>query len=118
MLAVLSFMGRAKKQSKVRNGGYFKFLKESASTMRDVYVVFSCDAHKSRNSMRLIGITTGLPKLRSSVKTLIKNKVVTADEPFRVKDEWPIDKMNNSIEGLFIHKGYDGEFELNGSILT
>jgi hypothetical protein len=85
--------------------------------MRTVYVVFSCDKWKSRDSMRLIGITTGLPKLRSSVKELIRNKVVTTEETFKIGDKWSVEDMNNKIEGLYIHEGFDGQFELSGSYL-
>jgi len=80
-----------------------------------IYMVFTCDQWKSRESMRFVGLTGDIRKLRKAVKDLITNAVVTCEEKFNINDRWSVKEMNDNIEFLYIYEARNGEFETSGS---
>lgn len=57
-----------------------------------MYVLFTCDRHKSTDSMRLIGLATDMPHVRTAVKKLIQNEIIGEDSDIDDLDE--IDDMD------------------------
>ena len=54
----------------------------------EIFVLFTCDAHKSISSRSLRGVFTDLKKLEDAKDTLIKNEVVDYDEETENKNEY------------------------------
>mgnify|MGYP006307646405 CR=1 FL=1 len=93
------------------------------SKKQEVILLFTCDQWKFRDSMRLVGIFLDPLEVKKAIKKLIKNGVIELDKEngYELSDIDNYDFeyiINNVVSYLYIHYGYDGEFESEGSYLV
>lgn len=77
-------------------------------------IVNTCDAWKSYDSMRLVGVFTNKKKLKSTIKYLIDSDACEYDDGYGPFKELTVEEMvqYNPIDYLYIE-----EVELNENIL-
>lgn len=82
-----------------------------------MYVLFTCDRHKSTDSMRLIGLATDIHKVRMAVKKLFQNDVIGEDSDIEIEDIDDMDmyEMNCNITYFHIVDVSVNEIETGGN---
>jgi len=77
--------------------------------MKNIYLLYSCDIHKTHSSMRLIITSTSESKIRKEIKNQIKegNMRYGADEDnLKLAD---LNYINTSLDFGYIETVVDGE---------
>lgn len=78
-----------------------------------IYVLFTCDTHKSWDSMRMIGASTNLLKIKKQLKQMLNEGDVEFNqdpEDFNPKDNWRVYDLNSQFDYVHIEEVEDGEF--------
>ena len=68
-----------------------------------MYVLFTCDTWKMRDSMRFVGVFTNIKKLKREIRRLIKDGTFSKESRGSITN-WTIQDLNNDIEYLYIEE--------------
>ena len=82
--------------------------------MEKIYLVFTCDKHKTTSSMRLRAILDSAINVKGLIKKLIKNEVI---DEVKFPECNNVEMINDKIPEIYVHSGYIGEIEDDGGCL-
>lgn len=76
------------------------------------FALFTCDSYKSKESRRYIGTATSLSKVKTAVKSLLKNDVIENNSGIEVKDMELRDLQE--LDYFLVVEVQNNVFELDG----
>lgn len=83
-----------------------------------MYILFTCDEWKSKDSMHIVGVATEIKTAQYAVKELLRNGIIKfVDERFELDDVdgFTKDHMWALLENFHITEVPPNEFETDGS---
>ncbi len=70
--------------------------------MKEVYVLYTCDIWKTKDSMRTQGIFSSRRKLNKAIRYLIKENIIETVEFEKFSPDWTVSQINDHMHYCYI----------------
>lgn len=87
-------------------------------TAQELFLLFTCDEWKSRDSRRLRGIFATLLQAKQAIFVLVENEVISSVDSEMLQAQESCDAINTNIPEVMVFRSYLGEFESEGGFIV
>lgn len=87
-------------------------------TTQELFLLFTCDEWKSRDSRRLRGIFATLLQAKQAIFVLAENEVISNVDSEILQAQMSCDAINTNIPEIRVTRSYLGEFEPEGGFIA